>query len=294
MVHPGNPPRRFALKIGYLSEGLFGYAQQPGKPTVESLLVSGIERQGLALANHRLPIASRTDRGVHALGNVIALEGGRISGVGLVGMLNSIDDRVFCFGYAPVPPEFNLRKARQRWYRYLLPLHGRDPEDLYSVLEEFVGHHDFTSFSRKDAVPRGTERELTSVGLSLQGDLARIDLVAPSFLWGMVRKIVASSLLVVDRKLTRRELREALNGGRTLTLPLAPPEGLVLMDVDYGFPFSPASAGRKGRGVALDRIREEVSLRSTLLGWFSERVRVGSPSPSVVTGCSLSQESPST
>jgi tRNA U38,U39,U40 pseudouridine synthase TruA len=60
-----------------------------------------------------------------------------------------------------------------------------------------------------------------------------VDIRAPSFVWGMVRKIIAALRKVEDGSLSLARLEEVLAGKRRLTLPLAEPDGLVLWDVRY-------------------------------------------------------------
>ncbi|OPY26341.1 MAG: tRNA pseudouridine synthase A [Methanomassiliicoccales archaeon PtaU1.Bin030] len=66
-----------------------------------------------------------------------------------------------------------------------------------------------------------------------------IDLRAREFLRNMVRRIVASMIKVGEGKATLEDVREALEGdGRgDISFGLAPPEGLTLMDIEYGFRF---------------------------------------------------------
>lgn len=284
----------WAFRIGYLGDGLFGVARQPGKPTVEGLLLDGLKERGLLPADGRIRFASRTDRGVHALGNVIALDCSRPGGRALAGVLNSLDPRIFCLGFAPVPLDFDPVRARSRRYRYLLPSAGLRMVELKRVLKLFEGRHDFTSFSRKDHPPRDTVREVTRIDVSIVGAFAQIDVEAPSFLWGQVRKIVGAAIQASSGKLTRETLLLALAGQKHLSVPLAPPEGLTLMDVSYAFSFDTGVPGLAVKSAALSREGVELARRATLLGWFSDRVREATPNASVDTGCSRSQERPST
>jgi tRNA pseudouridine38-40 synthase len=66
-----------------------------------------------------------------------------------------------------------------------------------------------------------------------------IDLRAREFLRNMVRRIVASMIKVGEGKATLEDVREALEGDgrRDISFGLAAPEGLTLMDIDYGFCF---------------------------------------------------------
>lgn len=60
-----------------------------------------------------------------------------------------------------------------------------------------------------------------------------IEVRAPSFVWGMVRKIVAALREVDAERLSIARLRDAVEGATRLPLPLAEPEPLVLWEVEY-------------------------------------------------------------
>lgn len=196
--------------------------------------------------------ASRTDRGVHALGNVIAFDTG-VAGGAAARALAGLDPRILCRGYAAVPPDFNPRDALGRWYRYFEPLGDHDVDLWRETSQVFVGDHDFAAFSRPDEGVRSTRRRLSSFSVEVEGNLLHLDLRGSAFLWGQVRKIVAALSLVEQGRLTSMEIQQALAGRRKLSLPLAPPERLVLMDVDYAFGFHPV--GPLGRAV-VQRLEE--------------------------------------
>ena len=277
-AHAGQAgPRRWAFKIGYLSDGFYGYARQPGKPTVEGLIVDELARRKVFSGEKSILVASRTDKGVHALGNVIAFDT-PLNGDAAARVLGSMDDRIFCFGFAPVDTDFDPRDALERWYRYLIPAKGRDQRDWDTWAGEFEGLHEFSSFSRKDTPPRTTERTVRKACASMAGPYLAIDIVAPSFLWGQVRKIVAALDMVADRRLTIGDLRAALSGAKRLTLPLAPAERLSLMDVTYPFDFTPNTASPARRLESISLMTEALQVRATLLDGFRERIANG-PKP---------------
>jgi tRNA pseudouridine38-40 synthase len=266
----GQEPTLWAFKVGYYSDGFLGYAKQPGKPTVEGLLEDALLRRKVIGKDDRIQVASRTDRGVHAMGNVIAFPTvlpGRVA----ARILDSIDERFFCFGYARAPPDFLPRRAKERWYRYVVPGKDHDARRWSSWAREFEGEHDFTSFSRKDSPARETRRTIRSVRITQNGPDLMLDIVAPSFLWNQVRKMVAALMEIEVGRLTASHLVEALSGKRRLTLPLAPPERLILMDVIFPFQFTPAETNLPRRHRFLESAAEDLKMKVTLLDWFRER-----------------------
>ena len=76
-------------------------------------------------------------------------------------------------------------------------------------------------------------RTVESVRLRPRDEGAEIEVHAPSFVWGMVRKIVGALREVDQGRLPLDRLSSAIAGKERLTLPLAEPEGLVLWDVQY-------------------------------------------------------------
>jgi tRNA pseudouridine38-40 synthase len=180
----------------------------------------------------RLEVASRTDRGVSARANVLALDS-PLPGPVLLRALNGIDPNLFFTAATEAPDGFRVRRAARRVYRYYDP---RKPEQLPRMREAaalFTGDVDVRSFGR--AVPQNgvTLRSVESVNLRPVPGGCEIVVSARSFVWGMVRKIVGALHEVDDGRLTIARLRAALGGSVRLTHPLAPPEPLVLWEVEY-------------------------------------------------------------
>ncbi|MDE1835528.1 MAG: tRNA pseudouridine(38-40) synthase TruA [Euryarchaeota archaeon] len=263
----------WAFRIGYLADGFHGYARQPSAPTVEGTLLQGLLQRGVLSQSNapRFRTASRTDRGVHALGNVVSFPT-HLKGLAAARVIGSIDPRIFCFGYAEVESEFQPRHARSRWYRYLEPSEGHHLPRWREASSLFLGEHDFSSFSRRDDPPRSPLGRIDELEVRAEGSFFVLDLRAPSFLWNQVRKIVAALELLDAGRIRRSDIEEALRGRKVLHLPLARPQGLVLMEVSYDFPFTElrprASAQRRD---LLEGGLWEARSRETLLGWFQAK-----------------------
>ena len=81
-----------------------------------------------------------------ALGNAIAFNTA-LGPFAAVRALNAKLSRVWAWAVSQVPPDFNPRRALERWYRYeLSPAH--EIENLQSALSLFQGEHDFRNFTR--------------------------------------------------------------------------------------------------------------------------------------------------
>ncbi len=248
---------RWLVRFGYDGRPFDGWARQPGRRTVEEEIRRGIVRCGIAPdpARAELRVASRTDRGVSARGNALTLRSG-LPGTALLGALNGVAPEILFTGAVEVPDEFRVRSPRSREYRYYLPPDipglGRWP----ALARRFVGRPiDVRSFARGLPSDRPCWRSFDELELvrSREGPVLRVR--APGFLWGMVRKIVAALEMAGDGRIAEEDLEGALLGHRRVAIPLAPPEPLLLWEVDYGRPWSVGPL-RVGRAQQL-HVREE-------------------------------------
>ncbi len=224
---------RVALKIAYDGRAFFGHQRQPDRRTVEgeslaALRAARIVRDGQGAFFRS---ASRTDRGVSAIGNVIAFDTMFVSR-GIVGAFNSRAEDVWAWAIAEVPTQFHPRHAIERWYRYTMT-DDVSAEELRDAAGLFVGTHDFRSFC---AEPVSRPLAIGRIDVTRSGGATRIDVRAQSFRRGMVRRIVAAMLAVAREEVAPGEIRRALAGERQ-DFGSVPPEPLVLMDVQYEFPF---------------------------------------------------------
>jgi tRNA U38,U39,U40 pseudouridine synthase TruA len=156
-----------------------------------------------------------------------------ISAVPLLRRLNAISPELFFTAAAPIPPEFRVRAATRRVYRYFDPSPAVDPDGWRRAARLFQGPVDVRSFGRGIPARSPQWRTVESVVVEPIGDGQRIDVRAPSFVWGMVRKIVGALREVDQGRLPLSRLEAAIAGKARLTLPMAEPEGLVLWEVEY-------------------------------------------------------------
>lgn len=258
---------RVALKFAYDGAGFFGFQRQPGRETVEGALVDALSKVG-AISSPRecgYRSSSRTDRGVSALGNIVSFRTTFPSG-SLCSAVNSEMEGVWAYSAVSVPDDFNPRGARQRWYRYHLPESGQDPGLMGEIAGRFVGVHDFSRYARKD--DRNPVRKVDAITVGRSGMFHTIDFRAESFLWNMVRRIV----WMMNEGASGRMPLEAIGPEAERTparIGLAPPEFLVLMDIDCGIDFPVDRRASVGIGFAAERRvrRDGMSLAfSSLLG----------------------------
>ncbi len=277
---------RIALKLGYLGTRYHGFQYQPESvcPTIEGALFHALT--GLKLiedrASAQYAAAGRTDKGVHALAQVISFDTAK-HGV-TPRMVNSLlPNDIWIYALAKPGPGFNARRdACSREYRYFLPLFSLPPLDLPRMRDAaacFVGTHDFSNFAQPpgpnelEAEHYSPFREVKRIAITadITGSFLILDLEADSFLRKMVRKIVAA-LIMVGRGLRDSRWLEALLAGElTGQLEPAPACGLILRNVSYpGLTFTVDEYARRRM---LTRLSTDLQFHATIAEVLRELAR---------------------
>ncbi|MGQ0797568.1 MAG: tRNA pseudouridine(38-40) synthase TruA [Methanobacteriota archaeon] len=266
---------RAAFKIAYDGSAFHGFARQPNVRTVEGEVRFALGKAGIVVPGEspRLQGASRTDAGVSALGNVVAFDTA-IANDDLVGRFNDAAKDVWAWAHIGVPPSFDPRRARSRWYRYYLP-RRHDVRRLQEAATPFVGTHDFRAFATPDA-EGASRRQVDAIDVAAGDGFVSVDVRASSFLRGMVRRIVAAILACERGDAGPGTVRAALAAGRGPDFGAVPPEPLFLMDVDVGRRFDARTdrASRERVGARFER--ELVSVQF----WRGAAERIGA-SPAI-------------
>src|SRR3972149_2640718 len=134
-------PVRVALKIAYDGRSFYGHQRQPVHRTVEGECLRALRAAGILRdpGEASFRSASRTDRGVSAIGNVIGFESA-LAPRAAIGAFNDRARDVWAWAVAAVPEGFHPRHAVERWYRYHL-LDDLDLPRLQAAAREGVGAH---------------------------------------------------------------------------------------------------------------------------------------------------------
>lgn len=224
--------RKVALKVAYIGTDFYGFQRQPDVKTVEGELIGALKAANLIdnLKDSGYSIAGRTDRGVHALGNVISFRTDKEV------MINQINDHlpksIRILAKAGVRFGFKPRYAKARYYRYIGINKGSlDLDKMKKASEIIEGTHDFSNFSKRSE--RNPIRTIDSIEISKKDDITIIDIVGESFLWNMVRKIASVLFLIANNELDINETHSILDPSITYPVTPMPPEGLILMDTIY-------------------------------------------------------------
>ena len=227
--------RRVALKVAYIGTDFYGFQRQPGLSTVEGELLSALKEIGLIneVAGCGFGIAGRTDRGVHALGNVVSF---LTEGDVIINQINdALPNSIQVLAQARVPLRFKTRYAESRHFRYILinddSISDSNLVNMIKAATFFKGTHNFQNFSKRSE--RNPVRTIHEIQVSSDGELIYLDVVGESFLWNMIRKMVTVLLSVVKGELEPDEISDYFDPQKEFLIKPAPPEGLILMHVNY-------------------------------------------------------------
>jgi tRNA pseudouridine38-40 synthase len=244
---------RVRLELAYDGTAYYGWATQPGLPTVQGTLEAALTTV-LRGKTPRLTVAGRTDTGVHALHQVAHVD--VPADVPLERLARQLDALVpsdIRVHSARVAPDgFDARfSALSREYAYRVsappgrvnPLRRHDtlewkrPLDLDAMrtaAASLLGEHDFASFCRRREGAT-TIRELAVLDWSVLDDgvlVARV--MADAFCRSMVRSLVGALLAVGDgRRPVGVPASLLQRGQRAHEVTVAPAHGLTLVRVSY-------------------------------------------------------------
>jgi tRNA pseudouridine38-40 synthase len=105
---------------------------------------------------------------------------------------------------------------------------------MHDAAQRLVGNHDFTTFRAAECQAKSPVKTLDRLDVARSGDEIRVVAEARSFLHHQVRSMVGSLVLVGEGKWRAGDLEKALAArDRSACGPVAPPDGLYLVRVEY-------------------------------------------------------------
>ncbi len=243
--------KRVMLTVAYDGTNYHGWQLQPNVITVESVLNEKLSE--LFQEEIKVIGASRTDTGVHALGNIAVFDTeARMPAEKVSYALNQrLPEDIRIQKSQEVLSDFHPRHQNSRkTYEYRIlnrefpqPIHRLyahftyvplDVERMQRAADYLVGEHDFKSFCSVNTVAETTVRTIYGLQVEKQGEMITIRVTGSGFLYNMVR-IIAGTLMEVGRgNMEPEEMAEILKAlDRTKAGPTAPACGLTLVSYQF-------------------------------------------------------------
>lgn len=243
--------KRVMLTVAYDGTNYHGWQLQPNVITVESVLNDKLSE--LFHEDIKVIGASRTDTGVHALGNIAVFDTeARMPAEKVSYALNQrLPEDIRIQKSEEVPQDFHPRHQNSRkTYEYKI-LNREFPQPVYRLYAHFtyvpldvermqqaaeflVGEHDFKSFCSVNTTVESTVRIIYQIQVEKHNNTIVIRVTGNGFLYNMIR-IIAGTLMEVGRgKIAPIQIRDILEAkDRECAGPTAPANGLTLMEYRY-------------------------------------------------------------
>ena len=251
--------KRIKLTVAYDGTDYCGWQIQKNGITVEEVLNRALSR----LTGEEITVvgASRTDAGVHARGNVAVFDTDtRIPAERIAYAVNALlPEDVVVVRSEEVPAGWHPRKCVSvKTYEYRIlnkefpdPVRRRDTyfvsfsldiERMRRAAEYLKGEHDFKSFCSAQTAVETTVRTIYDLDIKKEGEIITIRVRGNGFLYNMVR-IIAGTLAGVGRGYFEPEDMERVLEAkdRTQAGVTAPPQGLILVGIEYEKPDNSGS-----------------------------------------------------
>ncbi|MDE7418420.1 MAG: tRNA pseudouridine(38-40) synthase TruA [Lachnospiraceae bacterium] len=243
--------KRVMLTVAYDGTNYHGWQIQPNVTTIESVLNETLST--LLKEDIRVIGASRTDTGVHALGNIAVFDTqARMPAEKFSYALNQrLPEDIRIQASREVAQDFHPRRQESRkTYEYKI-LNSAFPMPIYRLYSHFTyvpldvvsmqraadylaGEHDFKSFCSVNTTAETTVRTIYEINVEKSRDLITIQVTGSGFLYNMVRIIVGTLMEVGRGNMAPEEMEEILKAcDRTKAGPTAPACGLTLVKYEF-------------------------------------------------------------
>lgn len=243
--------KRIKLTIAYDGTNYCGWQIQPNGITIEEVLNKALSK----MTGEEVFVigASRTDSGVHAMGNVAVFDTETTIPVERIAVaLNQrLPDDIVITKSEEVPLDFHPRYCDcSKTYEYhiintRIPIPTKrltnyfvsyvlDIEKMRQAASYLVGEHDFVSFCNVRTDVENTVRTINALDILTNGDEITIRITGNGFLYNMVRIIVGTLIRVGRGFYEPEKVKEILEAkDRKAAGVTAPAHGLMLMEIKY-------------------------------------------------------------
>lgn len=243
--------KRILLTVEYDGTAYAGWQRQLNGLAVQQVLEEALHRAtGECIT---VTGASRTDAGVHALGQAVHFDtASSIPPEKYPFVLNTMLPRdVRVLSGREVPPDFHARFmtcGKQYTYRIINRRHGSairrnththvpvplDMSPMERAAQTLLGKHDFAAFQASGGTAKTTVRTIYRADLIREGDEITLTIEGDAFLYNMVRIIAGTLIEIGQHRRGEDAFTRAISSGSRLDLGVtAPPHGLELTRVDY-------------------------------------------------------------
>lgn len=242
---------RVCLTVAYEGTNYHGWQVQPNGITIESVLnqaLSDLLGEPIAVTG-----ASRTDAGVHSMGNVAVFDTDtRIPAEKISYALNQrLPLDIVVQESKEVAADFHPRRCESRkTYEYrILNRRFRDPLRRYDTYFYYydldvermrqaalylVGEHDFRSFCSVHTCAETTVRTVYTLDVDKAGDVISIRICGNGFLYNMVRIIAGTLIQVGSKTIAPERVKDILElRERAAAGPTAPACGLTMLGIAF-------------------------------------------------------------
>ena len=243
--------KRIKLTIAYDGTNYCGWQIQPNGITIEEVINKTLSK----LTGEQIQVigASRTDSGVHAMGNVAVFDTETTIPPEKIAMaLNQrLPEDIVIVKSEEVSLDFHPRYCDcSKTYEYHI-INTRIPvptkrltnyfvsynlniENMRKAASYLVGEHDFVSFCNVRTDVENTVRTITDLEILTNGDEITVRITGDGFLYNMVRIIVGTLIRVGRGFYEPEKVKEILEAkDRRAAGVTAPAQGLMLMKIDY-------------------------------------------------------------
>ncbi len=243
--------RKIRLTVEYDGTELHGWQRQLNGPTVQQHIEEALQE----LTGHATAVtgASRTDSGVHALGQVCHFETTSKAPLEAfcAGVNSKVPHAIAVVNAEHASEHFHARfDAKGKHYRYQIhnrairsPLQQRyswhvrpslDLPAMRSAAQVLVGEHNFNAFRKSDCQAKSPIRQITEIAIEQSGPTITIHVRGNSFLRNMVRIIAGTLVECGLGKFDANDVQAILlDQDRRRAGQTAPAQGLTLMSVLY-------------------------------------------------------------